>query len=427
MKKRWKVIATTAVVSVGLKAALSFFYSNARTMPKLVTTHLDDVPPAGSHAFKQLLEKVIGSPIVGGNTFAMFKNGENIYPAMLDAISMATKSITLETYEYFGDNIPKQFALALAERAQQGVDVRVMLDYAGSSTANIEHFAIMTDAGVQLDRWRKPDWYHSSRFNFRTHRKLLIIDGKIGFTGGANIADPWDGTPSAGGVRDNHYRIEGPIVGHLQSAFMEHWLMNHGELVLSDAFYPELSPIGSITAQVVQSSPKEGKRIIRTLYLMAIASARKSIKLAVAFFYPDPMMVEALCKAAKKGIEIDIIVPGKKMETASVRFASRNAWGPLLEACIRIHEYDTSMYHAKTLIIDDCWVSIGSANFDNRSFSINDETNVNIFDADFTAIVRQSFEADLKECRTYTHDRWLKRHWVENIKGWAGNAFGPQL
>lgn len=425
--KRSYIISFTVFLALLLTIGATLFYFNARPIPKLLTVTLEDVPAAGSDGFRRTMENIVGSPILPGNRIEMLKNGEEIFPAMLAAIASAERSITLESYEFFGDEVPKNFVDALVERAEAGVPVHVVLDFIGSQQADPEHFERMEKAGVNLVRWRKPVWYQSDRFNFRTHRKLLVVDGEIGFTGGANLADPWLGNPETGGYRDNHFRFRGPIVAQLQAAFMENWLVSRGELLLGKAYFPELEYDGEIVSQLVQSSPKEGAKNIRTTYLIGIGGARDHIRIAAAYFYPDPGLKQALIDAAERGVTVDILLPGEKMESMFVRYATRNLWGPLLEAGIRIHEYDKTMYHAKAVIIDESWATIGSANFDNRSLRINDETNINIFCPDFVSSLIEQFDNDIAISTTYDLERWEDRAWHERFRGWLGNAIGSQL
>jgi cardiolipin synthase A/B len=426
-RKRILILSATALLAILLTLGVTVFYFNLRPMPKLVTVTLENPPAAGTPEFRRTMESVLGRSILPGNRIEMLQNGEEIFPAMLEAIRSARRSITLESFEFFGDQIPAQFAEALAERAEAGVAVHVVLDFVGSRKADSEHFERMEEAGVRLVRWREPVWYQSSRYNFRTHRKLLVVDGKIGFTGGANLADPWLGNPESGGYRDNHFRLQGPIVAQLQAAFMSNWVLAEGELLLGEAYYPSLEEAGNTEIQLVQSSPREGSKEIRTCYLVAIAGARATLRLAAAYFYPDPDMLQALTEAATRGVEVHILMPGEETEKMFVRYASRNRWGPLLKAGAHIHEYDQAMYHAKVLIADESWASIGSANFDNRSFRINDETNLNIFASDFIHVLIEQFDADVAISTTYDFNRWAERPWHERFRGWLGNAIGPHL
>ncbi len=420
------ILFATLILTVCATVAASVFFFNARPVSKRVTVSIETPYTVTDPAFQRTLEALLRSAIVPGNAITLLRDGEAIFDSMLEAIDAAEASVTLEIYEFWGEEITGRFAESLSQKAREGIPVHVILDFIGSIEADSEVLEKMTEAGVELVRWREPSWYESSRFNHRTHRKLLVVDGRIGFTGGANIADPWIGDPEER-YRDNHFRFEGPVVGHLQSSFMDNWLLSSGRLLLGDKYFPELGEAGSIRAQVVTSSPREGYKHIRTLFLLALASAETNIRIATAFFYPDPMMEQALIDASERGVTVEILAPGEDIKEEWVRYASRNRWGDMLKAGIRLYEYDRSPFHAKLIIIDDQWTSIGSANFDNRSFRINDETNVNVFDPDFARKMIDVFEADLENCVEYDLERWEGRPWHERLRGVAGNLIGPHL
>jgi cardiolipin synthase A/B len=425
--KRTVIIPITAFLAILFTVGATLFYFNARPLPKLVTVPLEGVPAVGTQDFRHILKRVLLSPIIAGNEIHMLQDGEEIFPAMLAAIESAQHSVTLESFEFFGEEVPAMFSEALAERAEAGVAVHVVLDFVGSRKADPMHLERMEGAGVRLVRWRKPVWYQSSRLSFRTHRKLLIIDGRIGFIGSSNLIDLSLGNPQTGGFREIHFRLSGPIVGQLQAAFMENWLLAEGELLLGESYFPSLEQTGDKDVQLVQSSPREGAKRIRTCYLLGIAGARQSLRIAAAYFYPDPGMKQALVDAANRGVEVNILVPGEEMDTEFHRYATRNRWGPLLEAGIRIHEYDQAMYHAKMIIADEHWATTGSANFNNRSLRIDDETNINIFSHDFIRSLIQQFDQDVAMSNVCDLDRWRNRPWHERFRGWLGNFIGPHL
>jgi cardiolipin synthase A/B len=243
-------------------------------------------------------------------------------------------------------------------------------------------------------------WYNLARVNNRTHRKLLVVDGRIGFTGGVGIADPWQGNAgSKDQWRDSHYQIEGPAVAQMQAAFTDNWIKTRAEVLFASNYFPELRPSGNSLAQVFKSSRGEGSESVRLMYLLSIASATKSIRLQAAYFVPDQLAIETLLAARRRGVKIEIIVPGPHMDVEIVRRASRSLWGVLLDAGVEIHEYQPSMYHCKVLIVDDIWVSVGSTNFDDRSFRLNDEANLNIYDAVFAEEQVKVFEQDKGKSR----------------------------
>ncbi|MCC5843367.1 MAG: cardiolipin synthase B [Verrucomicrobia bacterium] len=415
--------------TVALTLAGSLFYFNARPESKRVLILPEDVPPVQSEAFERLLEAYAGNRMVDGNSITPLKNGDEIFPAKLDAIAGAEASICLEIYEFWGENVAGRITDALIERAENGVRVHVLLDYFGSIPADPDKFTRMEDAGIELFRWREASWYHSGRFNHRTHRKLMILDGRVGFIGGANMGDDWWKTDGGGRpkYRDNHFKFTGPVVSQLQAAFMDNWLRAANEILLSDTYFPEPEPAGDHRAQVIISSPSDGQKRIRTFLLLAFGAARESIFIQTAYFYPDPIIKQSLKDAVQRGVEVKLIVPGEKTGENIVRFASRNRWGPLLEAGIKLFEYEPTRFHSKLFIIDDHLVSLGSTNFDNRSFRINDEANVNILCSDFGSRMRQLFDQDLESSEKITYETWKSRPWWERGLGIIGNAIGPQL
>ena len=233
-------------------------------------------------------------------------------------------------------------------------------------------------------RYRPLRWYNLDRLNNRTHRKLLIVDGRVGFTGGIGVADHWLGNAEdKEHWRDSHFQVEGPVVAQLQGAFMDNWIESRGEVMDGADYFPQLEPVGGHYAQVFRSSPGEGSASMRLMYLLAIASAAKSIRIANAYFVPDSLVRDMLVQARDRGVDVEIIVPGPVLDAQIVRRASRAKWGPLLRAGVRIYEYQPTMYHTKVMVVDEVWSSVGSTNFDDRSFRLNDEANLNVLDPEF--------------------------------------------
>lgn len=426
-KKRTYALFIAVVATLVLTLAATIFFFNARPVSKRATEVPNGVPAVTDPAFATLMEAYLGTPVQEGNRVTFLQNGEEIFPAMLEAIAGATDSITLESYEFWGERVAGAITDALIERAEAGVAVHVLLDFIGSMRADPDKFEHMEEAGIELIRWRRPSWYESGRFNNRTHRKLLVIDGRLGFCGGANMGDDWWGGPPEETYRDNHYLFEGPVVAQLQAAFLDNWLIASNRMLLGEAYFPPLEPLGGQRMQVVISSPMEGKKRVRSLLLLAFGAARERILIQTAFFYPDFIMKEALLAARERGVEVIILAPGDKVSARWVRYASRNRWGELLEGGVRIHEFEPSMFHSKLFIVDDAWTSVGSVNFDNRSFRLNDETNVNIFCRDFAAKMTDVFEADLATSTAYDLERWQARGRVERLRGLWGNVIGPHL
>ena len=378
--------------------------------------------------FLRSMSVLLGPPLLDGNRVETLLNGDRIFPSMLQAISGAKQTIDFETYIYWSGEIGKRFAEALAERARAGVKVSVLVDWLGSQKMDNGSIATMTQAGVDFRKYRPLRWYNLGRVNNRTHRKLLIVDGRIGFTGGVGIADNWTGNAQdPDHWRDNHYRLEGPAVAHMQAAFMDNWTKVSGSVLHGDPYFPAVKPSGPMYAQVFQSSSEGGSESMHLMYLLSIAAATKSIDLAMAYFVPDEITSEALISAMKRGVRVRLILPGKNTDTDFVRNASRASWGPLLQAGALIYEYQPTMYHVKLLIVDGLWSSVGSTNFDARSFRLNDEANLNVYDADFARLQTETFDADLKHAKRITYEQWEARPWHEKLKERGAALFSSQL
>nr|WP_246349464.1 phospholipase D-like domain-containing protein [Devosia subaequoris] len=347
---------------------------------------------------------------------------------MLDAIANAEASINLETYVYWSGAIGARFAEALAERAAAGVEVNVLLDWQGSVPMRPELIELMTAAGVVVERFRPVHWYTIDRLNSRTHRKLLVVDGRIGFIGGVGIADKWLGDArNPDEFRELHYRVEGPIVAAMQGAFVFNWVEASGHTLQGPAYFPELdtSDDGQL-AQLVYSTT--GARNVMHLMLMtAISAAQNNIRIGTAYFVPDEIALRQLLAARERGVRVDIMVPGKHTNKDVVRSASRHFWGDLLRAGVNIYEFDPTMYHAKMMIVDDRWTTVGSANFDERSFRLNDEANLNLFGADFAREQIQIFEQDLAKSTPVSLEQWEDRPISEKALDWLASVLRVQL
>jgi cardiolipin synthase A/B len=364
---------------------------------------------ASDPQFERTMSSLLGPGLVPGNEVATLRNGDEIFPAMLRAIHGAKRSIDFETYIYWKGNIGRQFAEALAERARAHVAVHVILDWQGTHNLDHESIELMEDAGVEIAVYNplrpyQPNfWYRPFRVNNRTHRKLLIVDGKIGFTGGVGIADEWGGhAEDPKHWRDNHYRVEGPVVAELQATFLDNWLRTNGSVLHGNDYFPSLSADGPYKAQAFKSSARSSGESVRLMYLMSISSAAKSVRLANAYFVPDKLAIDTLLEAAHRGVNIEIIVPGRHIDRETVRQASHATWPKLLEAGIRIYEYQPTMFHCKYMIIDGIWVSVGSSNFDARSFRLNAEANLNVLDARFAVEQTRIFEQDKAQSKEIT-------------------------
>ncbi len=367
--------------------------------------------------FVRAMGALLGPPLVGGNRTQTLVNGDRIFPAMLSAIASARRTITFETYIYWSGKVGKDFADALSERARAGVKVHILIDWVGSQKMDEALLDQMRRAGIEIHKYHAPHWYTLDRMNNRTHRKLLVVDGKVGFTGGVGIADEWSGdAQDRDHWRDTHYRIEGPVVAQMQAAFLDNWMKVSGLALHGADYFPEVAPAGGQLAQVFRSSPDGGADSMALMYLMSIAAARRSIDLSMAYFVPDDAAMEALQAALRRGVRVRIIMPREITDAKPVRRASRGLWGPILRAGAEIHEYQPTMFHCKVLVVDGMWVSVGSTNFDPRSFRLNDEANLNVYDAEFARRQVADFERDLARARRITYEEWQERPLAE--KAW---------
>jgi cardiolipin synthase len=367
--------------------------------------------------FLRTMGALLGPPLVAGNRAETLLNGDQIFPAMLSAIRAAKRTITFETYIYWSGAVGKEFADALSERARAGVRVHILIDWVGSQKMEEALLDQMRQSGVEIHKYHPLRWYTIDRINNRTHRKLLVVDGVVGFTGGVGIADEWSGNAQdPDHWRDTHYRIEGPAVAHMQAAFMDNWMKVSGTVRDGEAYFPVIEANGPHTAQMFQSSSQGGAESMHLMYLLSVAAAKESIDLAMAYFVPDEIALEALVAALRRGVRVRIIMPGPITDANLVRRASRALWGSILEAGAELYEYEPTMYHCKVLVVDGLWVSVGSTNFDARSFRLNDEANLNIYDREFALRQIADFENDLKRSRRITYEEWANRPWTE--KAW---------
>ncbi|WP_293778758.1 cardiolipin synthase [uncultured Oxalicibacterium sp.] len=413
------VVATLAVVLL----FLNFSMGQKKVQEEIPRLYSIDDPQ-----FERSMGALLGPAIVHGNRTQALINGEEIFPAMLEAIRGAQKSINFETYIYWSEAIGKEFAEAFAERARAGVKVHVLIDWVGSSKMEQSYLDIMEQAGVEVRKYHPLKWYNVARINNRTHRKLLVVDGKIGFTGGVGIAGQWTGNAQdPDHWRDSHYRVEGPVVAQMQAVAIDNWIKTTGEVLDGPDYFPPLEAVGDHHAQMFSSSPQGGSESMRLMYLMSMTAAQKTLHLSISYFVPDDMTRRVLIDAAKRGVKVQIIVPGEHMDVDVVRRSSRGMWGELLQAGIEIYEYEPTMYHCKVMIVDGLMVSVGSTNFDDRSFRLNDEANLNIYNAAFAAEQIKVFEDDLRHAHRITYEEWQNRPFSEKVHERIASWLGPLL
>lgn len=409
-------IGFATVLAVVVTIAIVLVVLNLSTEERKLVRSLHPDYAVGDAQFDRSMGGLLEPPLVEGNLVQPLINGDDIFPAMLHAIGQARRTITMETFIYWSGAVGKRFADALSERAQAGVTVHVLLDWMGSQKIDDDQLRQMRAAGVEVERFHRPRWYNLGRINNRTHRKLLIVDGAVGFTGGVGIADQWTGdADSPTHWRDTHFRVEGPVVAQMQAAFVDNWLRARAKVLHGEAYFPQQHDRGDQRAQMFKSSARSDSGNTRLMYLLSIAAARQTVKIANAYFVPDTLSVQTLVEACERGVEIEIVVPGPLIDRSVVRRASRARWGKLLEAGVRIYEYQPTMYHCKVMVVDTQWTSVGSTNFDNRSFRLNDEANLNVMDHGLATHQLQHFQNDKQRSKQVTREAWLRRPIREKV------------
>ena len=389
---------------------------------------LDHDLEVGSLDFLDTMAGAAGIPFSTGNSIELLNNGDRFYPSMLKAIDAAQRSITVEAYIYWAGEIGMTFAKALAAAVQRGVRVKILLDSVGSASVGQEILDTLKNGGCHLA------WYNPFRFttirriNNRTHRKSLVCDGVVGFTGGAGIADHWTGDAQDDKHwRDLQIRIEGPAVRPLQSGFAQNWLEATGELVTGPDFYPHPKPAGTLAVQTIMSSPETGASTVRVMYCLAISAARTSIDIANPYFVPDHVSIDLFRDAVKRGVRVRVMVAGSSNDTWITRLNSVRLYGALLDAGVELFEYNRTMMHHKIMVVDRLWSTVGTANFDNRSFSHNEESNVCLCDASFATALTETFERDVIVCQRVTKDAWQHRSVVKKTLEALGSFVQDQV
>ena len=417
-----------ALASIAITFVITLLVLNLTLGKRRISVPLDGLHPVSDARFTRTMSMVMPRPMLPGNRIRALCNGDEIFPAMLDAIRGAATSVTLETYIYWSGTSGDAFSKAIADAASRGCAVKLMLDWVGGDLHRGQ-LRTMREAGVDIRRYNPPHWMHLGVFNNRTHRKLMVVDGRIGFIGGVGLADQWSGhAQDPQHWRDTHFRVEGPVVSQLQSAFVDNWLQTAGELLYGATWFADdRASIGPSCAQVFTSSPQGGSRSMRLLYLLSIDAAFESLDLSASYFVPDTMSIAALVRAARRGVRVRILVPGRHIDKSLVRHASRSRWGPMLEAGVELYEYGPTMFHCKVLVADRTWVTVGSTNFDARSFDINDEANLNVHDAAFAEALTRIFEDDLRHAARITLTAWRDRSWSQRIADRSAALLAAQL
>jgi cardiolipin synthase len=408
---------------VRLFLALCFFagVSSSFGIEKLIRVPIQTDYGVEDPAFLPSIGGLLRAPVLEGNSVREYVNGTNIFPAMLEAISKAERTITFENFIWKSGELSDRFIDALTERARAGVKVHCIVDGFGALKLKHSDQERLGNSGVMLEIFNPMRPWNFTKWNHRTHRKLLTIDGKIGFIGGICISDAWDGdAPDDEHWRDTEFKVEGPVVSEFQGVFMDNWLRTRSAVPNGTNYFPLPEHKGNVLAQCFKSGPQDGAENARLLYLYSIAAARKTIRLSQSYFVPDNLAIDMLVEARKRGVKVEIITPGI-IDANIVRRAARSRWDKLMLAGVDFYEYQPARYHCKVMIVDDIWVTCGSVNFDDRSFRINDEANINIYDREVAARQIAIFENDKTKCvkierKAFRHREWYIRC-VENFCG----------
>ena len=370
--------------------------------------------------FPAYVAAIVAGPVTRGGRFEVLTNGVEIMPAMLEAIRAARERIVFETYVFTDGEYGRQFSAALADAARRGVTVYLTLDAIGAKGIGDDNEKRMTDAGVHV-AWFNPVTFNQvQEINGRTHRKVLVVDGEVGFTGGVGVADFWAGNAdSKESWRDTHFRIEGPPLRYLEACFYENWIESAG--VVMPVIEEEAELAGDVAASdivsvPVWSSPVGGHNGVKKLYLLSIAAASRTIDIQTPYFVMDGSTSWSLLDAAARGVRVRLLVEGEHTDAKAVKHASREGYDELLEAGIEIYEYQPTMMHAKALVVDGAWSIIGSSNLDNRSLELNDENNIGVADRALAANLLEDFERDLAKTSRITLEAWRQRPLLDRAR-----------
>ena len=413
-------------IATGLMGAFAFLAWPSEVPPRVGLEHEFSVD---DDEFLTTMAGSTGIPFFEGNAIAILNNGDEFYPAMLKGIAQAQCSVTIEAYIYWAGEIGRRFAEALAARASAGVCVKILLDAVGSSTIGDEILEILEKGNCQLAWYNPVRPYSIGRFNNRTHRKSLIIDGRLAFTGGAGIADHWLGcAQDHEHWRDIQIRIEGPAVMPLQTGFAHNWMQATGELITGFEFYPAPeAPVGDLAVQTILSSPETGASTARTFYYLSIAAARRTIDIANPYFVPDQGAIDLLIAARRRGVKVRVMVAGIHNDNWIARQNSVRLYGPLLRAGIEIYEYNHTMLHQKTMVVDGVWATVGTTNFDSRSFAHNEENNICVCDSTIAKALDAIFVADIDGCDRITLKQWRNRPLLHKLLQNAASLLQEQV
>jgi cardiolipin synthase len=411
-------IQTVAILFLALMLFLALFEPGLR-----YTFAWPPSEPLDSKDFLRTLGVLADAEVHPRTAIEVLRNGETYFEAELAAIRGARQTVNLEAYIFWKGEVTRRFVEALTERARAGVQVNMVLDAVGSFSTRLSYFEPLLAAGGRVCWYHPIRWHTLPRINNRTHRELIVVDGRIGFVGGSGFADQWlFQRKRRKPWRDSMFRIEGSAVRSLQATFAENWVESSGEILMGPGYFPELRGEGSADALVVNSSPTTGLSTrARMLFQTLFASARESVYVTTPYFLPDRSLRQELAAAIReRGVEVQIITPGRYSDQLLTRRSSRRLYGPLLEAGAQIFEYQPAMIHTKSLIVDGLWSVVGSTNLDNRSFGLNDEVNVAVRDEGLARRLLEDFARDRAESRAVSYREWTRRPLSERGYEWLG-------
>ncbi len=405
-------------------ASAYFLLKNRRNTPYL-ELDLDGLPALKDNM--QSLAGLTGGAVTSGNACQVLQDGD-LYPAMERDIEAARCTIHLETFVWTKGKLEQRFVDLLCRKVEEGVKVRLLIDAMGGSGANEDNLKRLAEAKIELSVYCRPRWWNLRRFNHRTHRKLLIVDGSIGYTFGHGIADQWLGHgEDKDHWRDTAVRVEGPAVQALQSVFMENWIEESHCVPAGDGCFPKLEPAGDVDAHVVASASGDAVSSVALLYTLAIASARREVIIQNPYFAPDDGVCELLGMMVKRGVTVHLMVPGQHTDSPFVRRAGCYLYSDLFEAGVRLYEFEPTLLHQKVVIVDDIWSHIGSTNFDARSLSLNEEVGIGIRDAGIAKELKLAFENDLRRSKELSREEWKKRPLRSRLFDWFAYQVHDQL
>jgi cardiolipin synthase len=419
------VLTNVLLFLAGVLLASGYFLLKNRRNTPYLELDLDALPSLADDL--QTLAGLTSGAVTRGNACQVLQNGA-LYPAMEADIAAATCTIHLETFVWTKGQLEQRFVDLLTRKAREGVKVRLLIDAMGGSGRDEQNLQRLVDAGVQSSVYCKPHWWNLRRFNHRTHRKLLIVDGAIGYTFGHGIADQWLGDgEDKDHWRDTAVRVEGPAVQALQAVFMENWIEESHCVPAGDGCFPKLEARGDCDAHVVSSASGDSVSSVALLYTVAIACARREVIIQNPYFAPDDGVCELLGMMVKRGVAVHLMVPGKHTDSPFVRRAGCHLYGDLLRSGVRLYEFEPTLIHQKIVIVDDIWSHIGSTNFDARSLSLNEEVGIGVRDAKIAKELKTAYENDLRRSKELSLERWQRRSWRARAFDWFAYQVHDQL